>query len=54
MYFEMLTTWYITESIIQPEPFPINFSIFDIVIQINSNISLVSLSLIIASTFALE
>ena len=44
-----------TESIIKPEVFPKDFCIFDIiVVQIDSNTSSMSLSLIIISAFEFE
>ena len=44
-----------TESAIQPKPFPRDFCMFDIIeLQIDSNASLLSLALIIASTFKFE
>ena len=32
LYFEILIAWYTTESIIQPEPSPNDFCIFDIIV----------------------
>ena len=44
-----------TESVIQPEPFPRNSCMFDvIVLQFNSNTSSMSLSLRIVSPFEFE
>ena len=44
-----------TESVIQPEPFPKDFCMFDIiVVDIDSDASSISLSLTIVSAFELE
>ena len=44
-----------TESIIQPEPFPRDFHMFDMIaVSIDSNTSSMSLSLIILSLFELK
>ena len=33
LYFEILILWSLTESVIQPEPFPKNFCIVDIIVE---------------------
>ena len=55
LYFEILILWSITESIIQPERFPKNFCMFDVlVVYIDSSTSSTSLSLITPSAFDCE
>ena len=55
LYFELLTLRSMTESIIQSEPFPKDFCMFNItVLKIDLNITSMSLSLIIVSAFECE